>query len=291
MKRTEGAPPGREKAGWGLDEGAEIAPGRTIVELLGGGPRYEVYLVWDERLDAHAVAKILRPDRVDDDSAVAKLRREAELLERLGHPILVRGFDAAVGGPFPHVLLEYLDGPNLREVVKEIGPLAPEEVATVGDQVAAALVYLSAEGLVHLDVKPSNVVLGEPTRLIDLGAARSLVHAAGLRMPHGTDHYMAPELCEAGSGSRPIGASADVWGLGATLYYAATGEVPFPRPVAARASHDPTVRFPQLVVRPSPMPDYVPRPLEAVILRMLASEPSERPSAGEIAESLRALRY
>lgn len=289
MKKTR-ARPGREKAGWGFGEGAAIAPGRTVVELLGGGPRYEVYLVWDEPLDALAVAKILRPDRVSDESAVAKLRREAELLERLAHPILAHGLDYVADGSFPHVLLEYLDGPNLRQVVKDVGPLAPDEVATVGEEVAGALEYLASEGLVHLDVKPSNIVLGVPTRLIDLGAARSLEHAARLRMPHGTDHYMAPELCEAGSGSRSIGSPADVWGLGATLYYAATGEVPFPRPVTARASDEPTVRFPQLIARPSPMPDYVPGPLEAVILHMLAAEPSDRPRAGEIADSLRPLR-
>lgn len=289
MKRTRALPAG-EKEGWRLEEGAEIAPGRAVARLLGGGRRYEVYLVRDERIDDLAVAKLLRPDRVDDESAVAKLRREAELLLGLEHPNLPRGLDAVLDGAFPHVLLEYLDGPNLRETVRSVGPLAPAEVVDVGEQLAAALHYLSTEALAHLDLKPSNVVLGAPARLIDLGAARPLAHAARLRAPHGTDPYMAPEVCAAGAGAHPVGAAADVWSLGATLYYAATGEVPFPRPAGARASSDRTVRFPQLAIPPSPLPDYVPPALARTVLRLLAGEPGERPLAAEAGEMLRALR-
>ena len=210
---------GADKIGWEFEEGAEIAAGRTALEPLGGGRRYDVYLVWDERLHALAVAKILRPDLLQDESAVRKLRREAELLERLAHPALVRAFDAVLDGPYPHLLLEHLDGPNLRRLVKQDGPLAVEDVLAIGIQVAAALHYLSVEEVVHLDVKPSNIVLGASSRLIDLGAARSIESASRLRAPFGTDAYMAPELCGAASGERRIGAAADVWGLGATLYY------------------------------------------------------------------------
>lgn len=278
----------REKIGWGFEEGAEIAEGRAVLELLGGGRRYEVYLVWDDRLHALAVAKILRPDRLADESAMHKLKREAELLERLAHPTLVRAFDAVLDGPFPHLLLEHLDGPNVRGSVKQDGPLASADVAAIGEQVASALHYLSVEGVVHLDVKPSNLVLGEPSRLIDFGAARPVEHAARLREPLGTDPYMAPELCAMGSGMRPIGAAADVWSLGATLYYASTGEVPFPRSAEAKASGDPAARFPQLVRRPTPMPDYVPRSLAAFVVRMLAADPSERPTAAETADEFHA---
>jgi len=248
-----------------------------------------VYLVWDERLHALAVAKILRPDLLQDDSAVRKLQREVELLERLAHPALVRSFDAVLDGPHPHLLLEHLDGPNLRRLVKQDGPLAVEDVLAIGSQVAAALHYLSVEEVVHLDVKPSNVVLGDLSRLIDLGAARSLETASRLRAPFGTDAYMAPEVCAAASGAARIGAAADIWGLGATLYYASTGQVPFPRPASAKGDDDPTVRFPQLVTRPEPMPNYVPASLQTLLLRMLAPDPSERPAAADVGDELAAL--
>lgn len=277
------------KVGWGFVEGAEIAAGRTVLELLGGGRRYEVYLVWDERLHALAVAKVLRPDLLEDDSAVRKLQREAELLRRLAHPVLVRAFDALLDGPVPHLLLEHLDGPDLRRLVKEEGPLSSEDVVATGEQIAGALHYLSAEEVVHLDVKPSNVVFGQASRLIDLGAARAVESASQLRAPLGTDAFMAPELCAAGSRPGRVDAAADVWSLGATLYYAATGEVPFPRPAGARLSDDPAVRFPQLMKQPERMPNYVPASLEALLLRMLAAAPSERPAAAAAADELAAL--
>lgn len=280
---------GRDKAGWRFEEGAEIATGRTVLEPLGGGRRYDVYLVWDERLHALAVAKLLRPDLLQDASAVRKLQREAELLERLAHPALVRAFDAVLEAPYPHLLLEHLDGPNLRRLVKQDGPLAVGDVLAIGVQIAAALHYLSVEQVVHLDVKPSNVVLGEAARLIDLGAARSIESASRLRVPLGTDAFMAPELCGAASGAGGIDAAADIWGLGATLYYASTGQVPFPRPAGAKGEDDPTVRFPQLVTRPEPMPSYVPAALETLLLRMLTPDPSERPGAADVGDELAAL--
>src|SRR5918911_4127786 len=85
-------------ASWDLDEGDPIAPGRTVLRHLGGGNRYEVYLVWDDRLFAVMVAKIVRPDQVDDPDARRDVRKEAEALSRLAHPVIVRGFGAVVDG-------------------------------------------------------------------------------------------------------------------------------------------------------------------------------------------------
>ena len=291
MPSSKTAEPSRNKAkaSWGFGEGAAIVQGRTVVEVLGGGRRYEVFAVWDERLHALAVAKALRPDLLDDAAAVRKLRREADLLQRLAHPVLVRGLDAILEGPVPHLLRECLDGADLRRSVREHGPLSPEEVAETGHRLASVLHYLSIEDVVHLDVKPSNVVLCETSRLIDLGTARSLVNAERLRVPLGTDSFMAPELCAAGSSPGGVGPAADVWGLGATLYYAATGEVAYPRTKGARLSRDPAVRYPQLASAPEPMPDYVPRALATPIMEMLAADPSERPLAAEAAGALAAL--
>lgn len=219
-----------KRASWDFEPGTSIAEGRSVVRPLGGGSRYEVYLVWDERMFVLAVAKILRPDQTDDERARRELRREAELLAHLQHPVLVRGFGAVVDGPFPHILLEHLEGWTLRRLIKRECALPLEQSLPLALHVAASLHYLAASGVVHLDVKPSNIVMGVPPRLIDLSIARSLESAAGLRVPIGTDAYMAPEQCapESQTWSGQIGPPADVWGLGATLYHAVTGRLPFP---------------------------------------------------------------
>lgn len=255
-----------------------------MVEPLGGGRRYEVFLVWDEGMRFPLVAKVLRPDRVHDEDSILALRREAELLERLAHPVLVRGFGSALAGPYPHLLLEQVAGPNLRESLRASTTLALEEALPLAVDVLAVLHYLAENGVVHLDVKPSNVVPGDVPRLLDLGTARSLEEAGSRRSPIGTASYMAPEQCDPRSELDPIGPPADVWGLGATLYHALTGRRPFSAP-APRGS-EPTLRYPQLVEHPRPVPDYVPGPVATLLTAMLARRPSDRPTAGEAADAL-----
>lgn len=258
-----------------------------MLEPLGGGRRYEVFLVWDARMGFPAVAKVLRPDRVGDEQATRALRRETELLERLTYPILIQSFGAVLDGPYPHLVLEYVAGRNLRESIGERVTLAVEEALPIALDVLAALHYLAANEVVHLDVKPSNIVLTDPPRLIDFGTARPLEEIASRRTPIGTASYMAPEQCNPCSELGPIGPPADVWGFGATLYHALTGNRPFSAP-APRGS-DPSARYPQLVELPLPVPDYVPRPVAAVLMEMLARQPGDRPTAGEAAEALAAL--
>jgi len=271
------------KQSWNLEEGAPIAEGRTVLEPLGGGRRYEVFLVWDEELDLAAIAKILRPDRVDDESAVGSLRREAGLLERLDHPVLVQGFGAVLDGPYPHLLLEYVDGANLLELLDVHATIDVERGLSLALQLLDALEYLTQNEVLHLDVKPSNVVMTNPPRLIDLGAARTFEEIAKRRTPIGTASYMAPEQCEPGSDRVHIGPPADVWGVGTTLYHALTGNKPFSRP-GPRGS-DPLERYPQLTERPLPIPDYVPEAVAGVVMSMLAPDPRDRPTAAEAAEA------
>jgi serine/threonine protein kinase len=278
-----------EKASWGLEEGEAIAEGRSVVEKLGGGRRYEVYLVWDEHLYSLAVAKVLRPDRVERDGPVRALRREAELLEHLAHPVVVRGFDAVLEGRYPHVLIEYLDGVMLRRLISRHGRLPLEQLLPLAQQILSALHYLSTEGVVHLDVKPGNIVMGVPPRLIDLSLARPVEDAAQLQKAVGTWGYIAPEQCDPVSHPGQVGPPADVWGLGAALHHAISGEVPFPRVPDAAASDDLGVRYPQLVDEPVPLPRDVPPLLQHLIASMLARDPDQRPSPSEVAEALEPL--
>jgi serine/threonine protein kinase len=277
--------PDRPRPTWGLDEGDAIAPGRTVLRRVGGGRRCEVFLVWDDHRLAVLVAKVLRPDQADHPPALRDLAREAEWLARLRHPVIVRGFDAVLGGRFPHLLIEHLEGPTLRSLLERGRGLPAEQLLPLGLHVASALHYIAAEGLVHLDVKPDNVVMGAPPRLIDLSVAQPLAEARRLSHPVGTDPYMAPEQC-AGSGA---GSPADVFGLAATLQHALTGRPPFPRPAGAREATDPAVRFPQLTRDAEPLPRRVPRELADALRAGLARDPAARPTAAELAGMLEPL--
>src|SRR3954462_7307497 len=110
-------------ASWAFAEGDPIAPGRTVLRHLGGGNRYEVYLVWDHRLFAVMVAKVLRPDQTEDPDALRDLRKEVEALERLAHPVIVRGFGAVLEAPPPPVLIDPCEAPTLRSLLPRGGPL------------------------------------------------------------------------------------------------------------------------------------------------------------------------
>jgi len=274
---------------WGFEPGDEIAPGRSVVRAIGGGRRYEVFLVWDDRLFSLVVAKVLRPDVAGEDRARDEVREEAEALRRLAHPVIVRGFDAVVDGPHPHVLIEHLEGPTLRQLIRRGGPAPLEQLLPLAAHVAAALHYMAVVGMVHLDVKPDNIVMGVPPRLIDLSIARTLERAASSRSPLGTDAYMPPEQCAPAEHPGAIGPASDVWGLGATLHHAVSGEVPFPRPREARDSEDPRVRFPQLEGEPRPLPERTPAALRGLIARTLSKLPADRPSASELVLELEPL--
>jgi eukaryotic-like serine/threonine-protein kinase len=279
----------REHASWEFEPGAEIAPGRSVLRALGGGSRYEVFVVWDEKLFAPVAAKVLRPDQVEDEKALRDLRREADLLHRLQHPVLVRGFGAVLGGPHPHVLIEHFDGPTLRRLIRRSGTVPLPQLLPLALNVAAAIHYLGTEELVHLDVKPDNIVMGIPPRLIDLSVARSFERARRLGGTVGTDAYMAPEQCDTDAYAGRIGPAADVWGLAATLFHAVAGRTPFPRAKEDRYSDDPLVRFPQLWRDPEPLPGDTPPELRELLLAALVKDPDERPTAAELAVALEPL--
>jgi eukaryotic-like serine/threonine-protein kinase len=277
-----------EKSSWGLAEGAEIAPGRSVLQAIGGGHRYEVYLVWDEKLFSIMVAKVLRPDLAESKSALRGLQREADALGRLAHPVLLRGFGAALEGPYPHVLVEHLEGPTLRRLIRRGGPLPPEQALPLALHVSAALHYLHGEGMVHLDVKPDNIVMGIPPRLIDLSLARTIESARRITDYIGTNAYMPPEQCAPGQAG-VIGPASDVWGIGATLFHAVTGRRPFPKPASTAEDAPLEERFPQLTMQPREPGPKVAWALAEAIMPTLRADPGERPSAAEFASSLQPL--
>jgi serine/threonine protein kinase len=260
---------------WGFAEGDEIVPGRRAVGLLGGGYRYEAWLAWDEHMRTLVVAKVIRPDQTEDSVARRTLAREAAMLDRLAHPLLVRSFGSDPDGPRPHLVLEFVEGPRLSTLIRRFG-LILEQAVPLALNLCSALHYMAEEGVVHLDVKPRNIIMAGSPRLIDLSVARGLDELGSLHGPIGTDAYMAPEQCDPDRRAE-IGSPADLWGLGVTVHEAFTGELPYPPP-SGDTPH------PQLVHRPR-MAEGVPPTLRPLLLSCLEDRPEDRPRAGDLADA------
>lgn len=271
---------------WGFEPGDEIVPDVIAQRLLGGGESYQAYLAFDEVLFAPIVIKVVRPDLVGDESTLRGLRREITALGRLEHPAVVRYFHAGSDGPRPYVALENIDGPRLSSLIRRHGQLPVQQLLPLGLEIASALHYLQTRDVLHLDVKPSNVIMGSPARLIDLSVARGEVAAAELTYPVGTDEYMAPEQCDPPRSGTPSFA-ADMWGLGATLFHAAAGYRAFDR--AAEGDAPLESRFPQLVDDPYTLPGFVDDDVAKLILACLDPDPAGRPTPREFAEALEPL--
>ena len=220
-----------EKQSWNFPEGHEIAPGRTTLKADRRGQPLRGLSGLGRAALRVMVAKVLRPDLVEEEYALRGLRREMEALEALSHPVLLRAFDSHIDGPHPHLVVEHLEGPTLRRLIRRGGALPVEQTLPLGLHVASVIHYMAEEGWVHLDLKPDNLVMGIPPRVIDLSLARTIERAKRLTDYIGTNAYMPPEQCNPRG---DVGPPADVWGLGATLYHAVAGRLPVPAAALAR---------------------------------------------------------
>ena len=268
--------------GWHFEEGDLLAPGLAALRRLGGGAAYEAWLCFDEVTWSPVVVKVLRPSQLDDESSRRGLRREVLALATVNHPVVVRGLRDGQEGDRPHVVLEHIDGPRLSSLIRRHGRLQEQQYLPLAIDVAAALHYLRHIGWTHLDIKPSNVIMGAPARLIDLSVARPEEDARRLRHPIGTDAYMSPEQCE--PAEQVPSFASDVWGLGATLFHAVAGHRPFEH--GDPDADDVRLRFPQLANSPKALPDGGRYAVADVIAACLRRDPSERPLPHEVAEAL-----
>lgn len=266
---------------WDLKLGDELVPGRRVQETLGGGERYQAFLTWNEDLLCPTVVKVLRPDLLEASGARRSIAKEAALLRQIDHPYFLRLLAEDTDGPRPFIELEFLDGPRLSTLIRRHGILLGEQLYPLGRQLAAAIHYMHKQELVHLDVKPRNIIMGPVPRLIDLSIARRFDEVPMLRSPIGTDAYMAPEQCDRAR-LTTIGPATDVWGVGVTMYEAASRQRPFIPPRRAGTDEE---RWPQLVSEPTPLPRKVSSRVASVIMACLARDPKRRPSALELFES------
>ena len=277
-----------------LPPGTAVAPGYRLMEHLSRGRALDVYDAWSEERGARCIVKALRPDRADDRPAARRLIAEGRLLRRLSHPHIVRGYEVLVA-PAPVVVMETLTGATLAHLIDEAPRrLSFAEIGHLGLHLASAIGYLHRQGWLHLDLKPTNVVAeAGRAKLIDLSIARRPGRTSG---GVGTWCYMAPEQSTGGD----LGPAADVWGLGAVLYEAVTGEAAFDVPGEREESDPPASadgadgwgtsredtdprdrRYPQLE---GPAPSVrrlrrrVPPPLADLVGACLERDPARRPT-------------
>ncbi len=258
--------------------GEPVAPGYPVVELLRRGEDLDVYDVWSVERECRCVAKTLRPDRIEKATARARLLREGRLLLSLTHPHIVRAYELQ-RGERPVLVLETLPGETLAHLIERETDLGPAEIAHLGLHLCSAIGYMHRKGILHLDLKPSNIVAASGlARVLDLSVARKPGRApAG----NGTVGYAAPEQERGGV----LGPPADVWGIGVVLYEAATGE---PAVDPGGDETETGSKSPYEFVPPLPVRSHrqLPSSLAAIIDDCLLEDPAARPSLAALAQEL-----
>lgn len=275
--------PGDLEPSWEIQRGGEIDPTLVVIGTLGGGSRYEVLRAWDRTLFCEVAVKVIRPNRVADDRALEGFDREVAITQRLVHPNLVRLLRWSAVPPRPYIVLEYITAQTLADHLADIGPVSVPEICLLGVRLCSALHHLHQHNVLHLDVKPDNLTLGDPPRLLDLGLARSAAGPLKLRSSLGTPAYMPREQCSHGYATP----QSDLFSLGATLYEGVSGMQPF-----SEGDSDSKVReerYPQLVEEAEPLHEVaeVPHALSQIVMSCLQHDPRRRPrSAADLAIAL-----
>ena len=259
----------------GIASGVEIGSYR-VEELIGRGGMGEVYRAHDARLDRNVALKILAPRYADDDGFRERLLRESRLAASLDHPNVVPVYDAGEADAGLYLAMRYVEGADLRAVLRREGPLAPARALAIVAQVANALDAAHATGLVHRDVKPSNVLIDERRHcyLADFGLSQTASDRGQATDGSllGTLDYVAPEQIRGDE----IDGRADVYALGCVLFECLTGESPF------RRSSEVATLYAHLEEDPPPASarhSALPAAIDAVFARALAKEPDERHSS------------
>jgi eukaryotic-like serine/threonine-protein kinase len=274
------ARPGRRPAeAYPYPLGYRIAGDLTVTGHLAAGKSSHLYQVWSARDWCAFTCKIISPECAGSRARIGALRRESRILRAVGHPNIVRYFGAGEHDGLPYLLLEYLEGASLFDVL-ETQPgrrLEITDAIRAAIHLGAALYHLHRRGFLHLDLKPANLLLrdGVPV-LIDLDSARRA--DADRRPSHrlGTAPYMAPEQAR----REPLGPAADIYGLGALLYELLTGRWVYEDTYAVPGEDGRPRQFPQADGEPPPPPrgfrKAIPKTLEQTVLACLANDPADR---------------
>lgn len=270
-----------------------------LLAKLGEGGMGAVYKALHTRLKRLVALKVLPPGRMSNQQAVDRFRREMEAVGKLDHPNIVRATDAGEWGDTHYLVMELVDGIDMSQLVRKVGPLRVADACELVRQAATGLQHAHQRGMVHRDIKPSNVMLTvtedghAQVKILDMGLALLAAHTAAREQQltstgqmMGTLDYMAPEQ---GGDSHQVDIRADIYSLGATLYKVLTGESPFP----ASQYNTPLKLLTALATVPAPSVagkrSDLPPELVGIVDRMLAMNPRDRfATPADVAQALSA---
>src|SRR3954471_3758091 len=259
---------------------ARLLGGRyEIGSVLGYGGMAEVHLGRDVRLGRDVAIKVLRADLARDPTFQSRFRREAQSAASLNHPAIVAVYDTGEdmqdGVVSPYIVMEYVEGRTLRQVIEAEGRLLPQRALEITGQICTALDQAHRAGIVHRDVKPGNVMLtpsGE-AKVMDFGIARALTSTAATMTQTaaiiGTAHYLSPEQAR----GEHVDARSDVYSTGCMLYELLTGAPPFAGDTAVAVAYQHVREDP---MPPSRLESDVTSPLDAIVLKAMAKNPANR---------------
>ncbi|WP_338825363.1 Serine/threonine-protein kinase PrkC [Moorella humiferrea] len=267
----------------------KILEGRyEILDELGGGGMARVYRGQDRLLHRFVTIKILREQFASDQDFLTRFQKEAQAVARLSHPNVVSIYDVGQEDGIHYLIMEYVEGRSLKEVISERGQLPPREAVDIALQICDALEHAHENGIIHRDIKPHNILITRNGRVkvTDFGIAQAASEATmayGGTMI-GSVHYLAPEQARGGL----TGPAADIYSFGIVLYEMLTGELPFKgeTPVAVAIKHIQETPRPPREINPD-----VPPALERIVMRALEKEPERRyPSAAALRSDLLAIK-
>lgn len=254
-----------------------------LEELVGGGGMADVYKATDRLLQRPVAVKILHEQFQRDQEFIEKFHREAQAAARLSHPNIVNIYDVGVSAGEHYIVMEYVPGTTLKEFIQKQGHLEPDEALAITREIAEALAHAHANGLVHCDIKPHNILMldGAHAKVADFGIARAVTESTMTYSGNviGSVHYFSPEQAK----GTVITPKSDVYSLGVVLYEMLTGELPFTgeNPVSIAMKHLQDEPTPVRRIDPA-----IPPVVEALVARMMAKDPALRPESAELVHEI-----
>ncbi|MBO9606108.1 MAG: Stk1 family PASTA domain-containing Ser/Thr kinase [Paenibacillaceae bacterium] len=257
----------------------QVLSGRyELLERVGGGGMALVYKAQDILLNRFVAVKVLRQQFVHDEEFIRRFRREAQAAASLSHPNIVSIYDVGQQDDVHYIVMEYVEGNTLNELIKEKAPLQVEEAVHIAGQICDALDHAHANQIVHRDIKPHNILIGKNGRVkvTDFGIARATTSSTITQTGSvvGSVHYFSPEHAK----GTPAGAKSDLYSLGIVLYQMLTGRLPFlgESPISVALKH-----LQEKVEEPRKVNPLIPQSVENIILRAMRKSPEERYQSAE----------